>query len=115
MLLIARVEYLRVRHKVGFKDGDVPALARAIRAQENANEHIPLTLILLILAESLGASGNALHLAGGSLVLSRILHGWGLNITANNTWQRSLGISLNWLLIISLAAYLGWKIIIAHA
>ena len=106
LALIMRIEQLRGRYKVGLGDGGVPELTRAIRAQGNAAEHLPITLILLGLAEARGLSSTWLHVAGASFVIGRVLHGWGLNRSAGTTFGRAVGVSANWLVMIGLALYL---------
>lgn len=66
---------LRRRLRVAHGDGGHKELARAIRGQANAAEQIPLALILIGLAEMLGAPGVAIHVLGLMLVVGRVLHG----------------------------------------
>lgn len=66
---------LRWRHRVSLGDGGVPALERASRAHGNAVETVPITLLMLALAEGLGAPGWVLHPLGIGLVVARVLHG----------------------------------------
>jgi len=66
---------LRRRHNVSTGDGGVKPLELAIRAHGNACEYIPIALILMALAESMGAPDWVLHVLGGLLVTGRLLHG----------------------------------------
>jgi len=66
---------LRRRHDVSTGDGGVKPLELAIRAHGNACEYIPIALILMALAESMGAPNWVLHVLGGMLVTGRFLHG----------------------------------------
>jgi uncharacterized membrane protein YecN with MAPEG domain len=66
---------LRRRHDVSTGDGAVKALELAIRAHGNACEYIPIALILMGLAESMGAPSSILHILGVMLVTGRLLHG----------------------------------------
>jgi uncharacterized protein len=61
-------------------DGGHAELARAIRAHGNNTEHVPLLLIMLLAAELCGGSSTMLHIFGGALVVSRILHAVGLSL-----------------------------------
>ena len=65
----------RRRHDVSTGDGGVRALELAMRAHGNACEYVPVALIMLGLAEGMGAPGWVLHLAGLMLVAGRLLHG----------------------------------------
>lgn len=76
LLLSFEVMRRRRRHDVSVGDGGVPALEQAVRAHGNACENIPIALILMGLAESMGAPGRILHVLGAMLVLGRALHGW---------------------------------------
>jgi len=66
---------LRRRHNVSTGDGGVKSLELAIRAHGNACEYIPIALILMALAESMGAPDWVLQVLGGLLVTGRLLHG----------------------------------------
>jgi uncharacterized membrane protein YecN with MAPEG domain len=65
----------RRRHDVSVGDGGVGTLELAMRAHGNACEYMPVALILLGLAEGLGAPGWVLHMSGLMLVAGRLLHG----------------------------------------
>ncbi|MCA2976714.1 MAG: MAPEG family protein [Myxococcaceae bacterium] len=54
-----------------------PEFAREIRAHGNAAEWAPLTVVLLLLLELSGLSSGALHVLGGVMLASRVLHGLG--------------------------------------
>ena len=71
----------RVRGKYNaFRPGDVAQadLQAAIRAHGNNVEHVPLVLLLLLIAELCGGHSMALHVLGGWLLLARVLHAYGL-------------------------------------
>ena len=65
----------RQRHDVSTGDGGVRDLELAMRAHGNACEYVPVALIMLGLAEGLGAPGWVLHMSGLMLVAGRLLHG----------------------------------------
>jgi uncharacterized membrane protein YecN with MAPEG domain len=52
---------------------------RAVRAQGNFAEYVPLALILLALLELNGLPAWALHALGVTLVAGRALHAWGIS------------------------------------
>ena len=103
-LLIAlsyNVVRLRQRHQVGIGTGAVQALERAVRAQANFCEYVPLALLLLVLVE---LGGNvpawALHLLGLMLLVGRISHALGLSRSAGASWARVVGTLLTWIVLL---------------
>ncbi|KFE71819.1 putative inner membrane protein [Hyalangium minutum] len=72
------VSRLRGKYNTFRGDGGHAELIGAIRAHGNSVEHVPLLLILLLAAELCGGSSTLLHIFGGALVVSRILHAVGL-------------------------------------
>lgn len=82
--LSLRVSLSRMATRQVMGDGGDSALALRIRQQGNAAEYIPITLILMALAELQGAAGWALHLAGVALILSRLMHAFGMDDRRTN-------------------------------
>ncbi|OBT13651.1 hypothetical protein A9264_15205 [Vibrio sp. UCD-FRSSP16_10] len=76
--LSIQVIKLRRKHQVSHSDGEIEELSVARGAHSNATEYIPITLLLLILAEMNGLSLWAVHLLGVSLVVGRCMHGYAL-------------------------------------
>ncbi|MGD8526084.1 MAG: MAPEG family protein [Thioalkalispiraceae bacterium] len=81
-LLIVRLSWnvvrLRRSHQVSLGDGGNRLLQRAIAAQENATEYIPVTLLLLMALEFNGAPLLLVHLFGIVFVVGRLLHAYGV-------------------------------------
>ncbi len=109
LALSFRIVALRRRLKVGIGDGGDAGLARAIRAQANAIEYIPLLLLMLLVAENNGAGEVFLHAAGGGLVLARVLHAVGLSGSAGKSVGRFWGTLGTWILLLVLALQLLWS------
>jgi hypothetical protein len=65
----------RYRARTALGDGGDPRLARAIRAQANFAEYVPLTLVLMLGLELTGGPAWLLHLAGVFLLAGRLAHG----------------------------------------
>jgi len=107
--LTYRVIRLRLRFKVAHGDGGEKLLIRAIRGQANAAEQLPIALILLVLAEMLGAPAVAIHVIGVALLAGRIIHGLHFARVIGHNW-RPVGMGLTLLSTTVLA--LG---ILAHA
>ncbi|HUS52605.1 MAG TPA: MAPEG family protein [Thermohalobaculum sp.] len=96
----------RRRHDVSIGDGGVDALAQAVRAHGNACEYVPIALILLGLAEGMGASGGVLHGFGSLLVAGRLLHGGYFLTGARVMKARVLGMVLTFVVIAGLSVRL---------
>ncbi|MEM1088739.1 MAG: MAPEG family protein [Pseudomonadota bacterium] len=96
-----RVAMMRRAGGIGIGDGGNSSLSKAIRVQGNAVEYVPLALVLLLLLELNGAQPAMLHALGGTLVLARVLHAWGLSSTAGVSIGRLYGTMLTWIVILS--------------
>lgn len=103
-----RIVGLRRRLRVGIGDGGDAGLARAIRAQANAVEYIPLLLVMLLVAENNGAGVVFVHACGVVLVLARVLHAIGLSGSAGTSFGRFWGTLGTWGLLLVLGAQLLW-------
>jgi hypothetical protein len=101
VILSLNVIKLRQRHRVRLGDGGHDDLQAAIRAQGNAVEYIPVTLILLLLLELSGGHWALLHLSGITLVIARTMHAKA--IQHNAIKQRVLSMQITIFLIIGLS------------
>jgi uncharacterized membrane protein YecN with MAPEG domain len=72
------VSRLRGKFNVFRGDGGHAELQGAIRAHGNIVEHVPLLVLLLLVAELCGGNSTVLHIFGGALVVARVLHAVGL-------------------------------------
>lgn len=111
--LSLRIALLRKKLRIGIGDGGDAGLARAIRAQANAIEYVPLLLVMLLIAENNGASVAMVHACGAGLLLARVLHAVGLSGSAGVSFGRFWGILLTWALLLVLAAQLIWAYVAA--
>ena len=92
---------LRQIGQVILGDGDNLELQSAIRAQGNATEYIPISLILLLLLELSKGHWSLLHFGGIVLLTGRLIHARGL--LKGNLRFRVLGMQLTLFNIIYLA------------
>lgn len=108
LALSARVVRLRRSLKVGIGSGGHEALDRAMRAQGNFTEYVPLALLLLLLVESATAASPWIaHCLGIVLLAGRLLHGFaGLNRNAGYSPGRFWGTVLTWLTMAAAALLL---------
>ncbi len=105
IVLAKRVTDFRQSTKVGVGDGGDPAFNIAIRAHANAVEYIPISLILLLVAELNGLGPMWLHLAGAMIFGSRAAHAYGFTVSGGKYHPaRFWGIAFNWLAIVALSA-----------
>ena len=81
---------VRAGAKVSVGDGGNEGLIRAMRVQANAVEDAPVALLGLLALAGLGAPVWLIHALGATLVVSRLLHAFGLG----SSGQRNLGRSL---------------------
>lgn len=109
LFLSGRVSWLRNKRKVKLGDGGLDDLARAIRAQANAVEYLPLALLLLLLLDLDQARTAWLHGLGVALVAGRVLHAWGLSRSAGRSPGRALGMLLTWGAMLAMALWLLWR------
>jgi uncharacterized protein len=90
-VLSGRVLCLRIQLRQPLGDGGHARLARAVRAQANFTEHVPLALIVLLLLEWQGAPVLAVQAYGGLLVAARALHAVGLSQVDERLAWRAVG------------------------
>jgi uncharacterized membrane protein YecN with MAPEG domain len=114
--LSLRVIKLRRAKKVRLGDGGEPELQVAIRAQGNATEYIPISLILLVLLELNGGHLAFVHSGGIALLAGRLLHARGL--LTGSLRYRILGMQITLFTLIGLvfanlayAAYSGLRLL----
>jgi uncharacterized membrane protein YecN with MAPEG domain len=100
-LLAALYLYLSVRvigwrrtQRVELGHGEDAQLLRRIRVHANFAEYVPLTLLLMALAESLTSPRPLVHLAGLLLLAGRLLHAYGLSQTPHVLRLRAGGMML---------------------
>jgi len=100
--LSLNVVRLRRLHKVSLGDGRKEDLRRAIRAQGNATEYMPIALLLLFALELNQAPMWLVHLAGITFVVGRIMHAFALPDMVMP--RRVLGMQLTATAIVALVA-----------
>ena len=71
LALAIRIIRLRWKLRVGIGDGGDKAMSRAIRVHGNATEHVPIALMLMLVAELNHATPMLLHACGIVLVVAQ--------------------------------------------
>lgn len=102
------VSFSRGKFKVLHGDGGYPELAAIIRRHGNLMENAPLALILLGLAELSGLSGTWVHVLGIILVVSRLIHPFGISVTNPGSPLRIAGAVGNHVVTAAAAIYILW-------
>ncbi len=105
LVLAFRVIARRLQAKIGIGDGGDAILQRRVRVHANAVEYLPLALILLGGMELNGYPNAVIHGFGAALLLSRVLHAWGLSRVSGTSPGRFLGTLLTLLLMIAMALF----------
>lgn len=73
-----QVVRLRRRHKAGFGDGGNEELRCAIRAHGHFAEYVPLITLMVAFLEMSGLPAAGVHKLMGTLLVSRLLHPFGM-------------------------------------
>ncbi|MBI1406166.1 MAG: glutathione metabolism protein [Caulobacter sp.] len=92
-LLSVRVILVRRGRRLGFGTGGDEAVERRIRVHANFAEYAPLALLLLFMAESIGAPTVWLHVLGVALVFGRYAHAAFVSSKATDNLGRILGMT----------------------
>ncbi len=109
LVLNGMVGFARSKTTIVLGDGGDPGLIVASRRHMNFVENVPLALILIALIEASGGSSTLVHVLGGSLLVGRLIHPFGINLVSAKTWQRGAGIGLTLLVILIAALTLLWQ------
>ena len=109
ILLSVWVIMARRGRRLGFGTGGDEAVERRIRIHGNFAEYVPLALILLYMAENLGAGAGWLHLLGATLVAGRLAHAVFLSFRATDDLGRILGMTGSHTAILGGAALVAWQ------
>ena len=103
LLIVMSVRVIRVRRreKVAVGEGESVELLRAMRAQANFVEYVPLTLLLIFFGETLGAPGLFIHGLCVVLLVGRAIHGFGVSQVRENFRFRVFGMICTFLTLCS--------------
>ena len=114
MLLSLRVIDRRRSARVSLGDGGNADLQRAIRAQANFAEYVPLALLLLAILEASQFSIYVLHALGIVLVIARVLHGYALAFQRDFPFGRYWGALLTFVVMIAEALMCLYDAYVGH-
>lgn len=102
------VSVKRGKTGIAILHGDNMDLAITMRRYGNFIEVVPFGLLLLALMEAGGASSTLVHLSGALLLVSRILHPFGLTVTNPKHPLRIVGGVLAQISALIAIAFLVW-------
>ena len=108
IVLSMRVGVIRYQKKIWLSDGGDKTLTRAVRAQGNFVEYVPVALFLIALIELANAPSILVGCLGAGLLLSRLTHALGLSIDERSI-ARGLGANGTFLVMLISAGWLLWR------
>lgn len=111
LVLWFRVSSMRGALNLSFGDNGNILLLQRIRQHGNFVEWVSMVLILMILAEGMGAPALYLHISGALLLIGRIAHPFGLKPDTAAHPLRYLGNGSNILATVNLMVCLGVNIL----
>ncbi len=107
LLLGLNASRVRVQSRVAVGTGGNDRLERAMRAHGNNTEYVPGLVVCLIMLAVLGEQTLVLHLAGGGLLVARVLQAYGIQVLSKPLpLTRVLGNLLTWLIFLAVVARL---------
>jgi uncharacterized membrane protein YecN with MAPEG domain len=102
---------LRRKNQVGLGSGGHYDLERAIRAQGNFVEYVPLGMILIACLELSGAPWWLVLIPGITLIIGRLIHAVGINEPPPHFSKRVIGMKFTFYTLIALVVLnLGWSL-----
>jgi uncharacterized protein len=104
ILLSVRVIRTRRGRKIAIGDGQDQQMLRAMRVHANFAEYVPMSLLMMTLAESTGTPTILIHAAGIALIVGRLAHAFGVSQTPENFKFRVTGMALTFTVLVVLAA-----------
>ena len=105
LVLAVRVIARRQQAKIGIGDGGDHEMQRRVRVHANSVEYLPLALLLLGGMELNGYPNSVIHAFGAPLLVSRLLHAWGLSRKSGASPGRFIGTLVTLLLMAAMAVF----------
>jgi len=108
LILTIRIVSMRFGARIALGDGGDKTLQKRIRAHGNFAEYVPYALVLLALAENLGAAHWVLHLSGAALLIGRHAHAIALSGEKQILKLRMAGMMLTFTALVVAATACLW-------
>jgi uncharacterized membrane protein YecN with MAPEG domain len=109
IILSFHVIRLRGKSGVSLLDGGNTALKEGMRRHGNFTEYVPFALILMGLAEAGGATPVWLHIIGGILLVSRLIHPFGIKHDNGSAPARIIGATGTQIAMLLAIVLIGWQ------
>jgi uncharacterized protein len=109
ILLSVRVIRTRRGRKIAIGDGQDQQMLRAMRVHANFAEYVPMSLLMMALAESTDVHAWLLHGTGIALIIARLSHAFGVSQTPENFKFRVTGMALTFTVLGMLAVACLWQ------
>lgn len=109
VILGERIGLLRLKTKISLGDGGNAEIFVRNRQHMNFVENVPMALILIALVELNGAAPTFIHALGGTLLVGRLIHPFGLSTERLMHPARGVGTVLTLLVIFTAAGKLLWN------
>lgn len=103
IFLSVRVIRTRRGRKVAIGDGQDAQMLRAMRVHANFAEYVPMSLLMMALAESTGVHSLLLHATGVALMIGRLSHAFGVSQQEENFTFRVTGMAITFTVLAVLA------------
>ena len=100
LVLSWRIIAERRGNHFAYGDNDSPRIQAKIRAQANWAEYTPIVLLMMLMAELQGVSAAWLHITGMTLLVGRVLHGYGMSFVPKQFFYRQTGMLLTLMAIV---------------
>ncbi|HSS65136.1 MAG TPA: MAPEG family protein [Gammaproteobacteria bacterium] len=96
LFIFLSLRTLRLRHELQIPLGDAgnPQMLRAMRVHSNFAEYVPLTLLLMLMFESVSALPGPAHVFGLCLLAGRLSHAYGVGRTSEDYRFRIFGMAM---------------------
>lgn len=101
--LSVRTLLVRRKLQVAVGDGGSKELLRAMRVHGNFAEYAPISLLLLLMLELVGASRLLLHVLCACLVLGRLAHAYGVAKIREDYRYRVFGMAMTFTALVGAA------------
>ena len=95
-----------VRHRFKGDSVDQVKLEKAVRAHGNNTEYVPIILIGLGVMAMTGASAQTISILGGTLLVARIFHAYGIQQPKMPNIYGTVGNITTWLVMLCVATTL---------
>jgi uncharacterized membrane protein YecN with MAPEG domain len=106
-VLAVNVVRLRRQSRAAFGDAGNPALRSAIRAHAHFAEYVPIIALMVAMLEMSGMAAWRVHLLMAALLISRLLHPFGMYAKSSSTLAfrigRVAGVTLTLIVLIASA------------